>query len=182
MSIHDPRQLIEDIRNHLAAHDKRLVFLFGAGTSSGVNIASPSSAGTKPIHMPLIPGIKGLSDLCEEAVSDIGSTQAQAWDTLVEQCQKDGLPGNVENVLSNIRIKIDAIGTGERLVGLDAAELREMERTICASIAKKVNPSENKIPSQLPHDEFAAWVKKVNRTAPLEIFTSNYDILFERII
>ncbi len=39
MITHDPRQVSEDLRNHLAMHDRRLSFLFGAGTSSAVNIA-----------------------------------------------------------------------------------------------------------------------------------------------
>ena len=172
--------MIEDLRNHLAAHDKQIVFLFGAGTSSSVNIASPPPAGTKPSHKPLIPGIDGLTESCATAVSDIGPAQAEAWKALVEQCQQNRLASNVENILSNIRIKIDAIGAGESLVGLDKDELREIEKAISAAIATEVNPPESKIPTHLPHNDFAAWVKKVNRTIPLEIFTTNYDILFER--
>ena len=180
LSIHNPRKMIEDLRNHLASHDNRIVFLFGSGTSSAVNIALPPPAGTRPIHEPLIPGIDGLSELCATAVSEIGTAQARAWEALVEQCRQNGLSSNVENVLSNIRIKIDAIGTGESLVGLDKDKLCEMEEAICAEIAKQVNPPDSKIPTELTHNSFAAWVKKVNRTTPLEIFTTNYDILFER--
>ena len=32
----------------------------------------------------------------------------------------------------------------------------------------------------MPHSDFADWVKRVNRTAPIEIFTTNYDVLFEQ--
>ena len=180
MTIHDPRKMIEDLRNHLAPHDKQIVFLFGAGTSSSVNIASPPLAGTRPSHSPLIPGIDGLSALCATAVSDIGAIQAQAWEAIVDQCRQTRIANNVENILSNIRIKIDAIGAGERLVGLDKDKLCDIERAICTEIARQVTPLDSKIPEQLPHNIFAAWVKKVNRTIPLEIFTTNYDILFER--
>jgi len=86
----------------------------------------------------------------------------------------------VENVLSNVRMKMDAIGEGERLLALDRNQLCDVERTICAAIAKTACPGEEKIPRGTPHDNFAAWVRKVNRAAPLEIFTTNYDILFER--
>jgi len=77
-------------------------------------------------------------------------------------------------------MKIDAIGEGESLIGLNRTQLCEIEKTICAAIAKTASPAEETIPEQTPHDGFAAWVKKVNRTAPLEIFTTNYDVLFER--
>lgn len=180
MSTHDPRQVIEDVRDHLAAHDRRLAFLFGAGTSSAVNIAPASAAGEKPKHEPLIPGIDALTKVCGTAVGALGASHAAAWDTLVTQCEQDGRLANVENVLSKVRMKIDAIGEGETLVGLDRDQLRDIERKICAAMAKEVNPAEDKIPNRTPHDDFAAWVKKVNRTAPLEIFTTNYDVLFER--
>ena len=180
MSIHDPRQLIEDVRNHLAAHDRRLAFLLGAGTSSAVNIASAPTAGQKPKHEPLIPGIESLTNICSKAVSDMGVHQAKAWDALVRQCKEDGRPVNVENVLSKVRMKIDAIGDGEILLDLNRKQLFDIERTICAAIANTVSPAEDKIPKLIPHGDFAAWVKRVNRSAPLEIFTTNYDVLFER--
>lgn len=36
MPTHDPRREIEKLRDHLASHDKALMFLFGAGTSCAV--------------------------------------------------------------------------------------------------------------------------------------------------
>lgn len=180
MSKHDPRQIIEDLRNHLAAHDRRIAFLFGAGTSSAVNIEPTHPPGRRPKHEPLIPGIDGLTEICRNAVISMGQGQVEAWDTLVKQCIHDGHTANVENVLSKIRMKIDAIGEDECLMGLNRDQLRYIEKIICSSIAETVFPPEKMIPIHVPHDDFANWVKKVNRTAPLEIFTTNYDILFER--
>jgi len=180
MSNHDPRQFIEDIRNHLAAHDRRLAFLFGAGTSSAVNISPAPAACEKPKHLPLIPGIELLTIECGDAVRAMGKTQEKAWDTLVKQCTEEGRFPNVENVLSKIRLKIDAIGDKETLLDLDRKKLNDIESMICSTIAKKVSPSEETIPEFIPHSDFAAWVKRVHRSAPLEIFTTNYDMLFER--
>lgn len=180
MSTHDPRQVVEDLRDHLAAHDRRLAFLLGAGASSAVNIAPQPTSGEKPKHKPLIPGIAELTTMCADAVRQMGNTQTKAWKGLIEQCNKGGRMANVENVLSQVRLKMDAIGEGEKLVGLDRSQLVEVERTICSTIAKSVSPADSIIPKQIPHDDFAEWVKKVNRTAPLEIFTTNYDVLLER--
>jgi hypothetical protein len=77
-------------------------------------------------------------------------------------------------------MKMGAIGVGESLLGLDREHLWEMERTICRSIAAVACPAEEKIPKRTPHHNLAAWVKRVNRAAPLEVFTTNYDILFEQ--
>lgn len=157
-------------------HDRRLSFLFGAGTSSAVNIAPAPPAGEKREHVPLIPGIDDLTEFCSKAVSDLGKAQTSAWNALVVQCKKDGRPANVEDLLSKVRMKIDAIGENETLVGLDRKKLIKLENTICSTIAKIVNPE---IPKSTPHNEFASWVKKVNRTAPIEVFTTNYDLLLE---
>ena len=80
----------------------------------------------------------------------------------------------------HIRTKVEAIGEDDTLVGCTKAELLNIEKSICESIAKTANPSDEVIPAILPHDEFAIWIRKINRTVPLEIFTTNYDILFER--
>jgi len=177
---HDPRQVIEDLRNHLAMHDRHLLFLFGAGTSSAVNIAPSPQIGERPKHEPLIPGIDGLTEVCRTAVCATGRIEAKSWETLVKQCENDNRPSNVENILSKVRMKIDAIGEDEKLIGLSRQQLSEIENIICSTIAKTVNPAEDKILERTPHDDFASWVKKVSRTAPLEIFTTNYDVLFER--
>jgi len=157
-------------------HDRRLSFLFGAGTSSAVNIALAPPTGEKPRHKPLIPGIDGLTEICRKSSSDLGEDYVKAWDMLVGQCKKNGHRVNVEDILSKVRTKIDAIGEGETLVGLDRAKLISLEKKICATIANTVSPE---IPERIPHNEFASWVKKVNRTGPIEVFTTNYDLLFE---
>jgi hypothetical protein len=171
--------MIESLRNHLAAHDKRVAFLFGAGTSSSINKAPAPSAGTKRAYDPFIPGIVGLTQKCCDAVSAMGKAQGGAWDTLVAQCGKDGQV-NVESILSKLRMKIDAIGDSETLLGLDSAKLQEVEKVICGTIGKIACVAETDIPTHTPHDDLCSWVRKINRTAPLELFTTNYDILFER--
>jgi len=180
MSAHDPRRVVEDLRDHLAAHDRRLAFLFGAGTSSAVNVASPPAPGAKPEHKPIIPGVVDLTAMCAAAVSKMGNAHSGAWKSMIKQCEENGRTANVENVLSQVRLKMDAIGDGETLVGLDRLQLIEVEKTICSTIADVVSPADNIISQRMPHHDFADWAKKVSRTAPLEIFTTNYDVLLER--
>lgn len=180
MTTHDPRQVIEDLRNHLAAHDRRLAFLFGAGTSSSINIAPMPAVGEKRKYIPLIAGAVGLTTSCKAAVEALGANHGLAWTKLCDQCKPDGREANVEDLLSNVRTKIDAVVDGDMLIGLNRKQLEELEAKICASIATAVIPDDRLIPARTPHDDFAGWVRKVHRTAPLEIFTTNYDILLER--
>lgn len=177
---HDPRRVIEDLRDHLAAHDRSLAFLLGAGTSCAITVApAPNSAGNETLS-PLIPGIDALTTICQNAVSSLGTSQAEAWLRLASQCASNNQRVNIENILSRVRSKLDAIGDGETLIGLDRDALKQVEGTICSTIAKNVIPDEARIPDPIPHDDFVKWVHGVHRTAPLEIFTTNYDILFER--
>ncbi len=180
MSTHDPRKVVEDLRNHLAAHDKPLIFLFGAGTSSSINIAPPPPAGTKRDYKPLVPAIKILTDRCKAAVKNLGDAFEKAWGILESECSDCKRPINIENILSRVHFKIDAIGKSEKLLGLEKADLEKLETTILKTIAGAVSPKATDIPSNIPHDDFATWIKRAARTAPLEIFTTNYDILIEK--
>jgi len=175
LSVHDPKNVIENLRNHLAAQDKSLAFLFGAGTSSAVNIAPPALPGQKRDYKPLVPSIQPLTQRCKAATLNLGKAFSNAWERLESECRNV----NIENILSRLHSKIDAIGT-EKLLGLTKEELDRMESTIRKTIAGAVMLKEEKIPNQLPHDDFAEWVKRSGRTVPLEIFTTNYDVLLER--
>jgi len=180
MNTHDPQKVIEDIRNHLAAQDRRVSFLFGAGTSSAVNIAPAVKPGEKRLFQPLIPDVKRLTEICRKAVCDTGEIQTLAWGLLVHQCEAEKKPGNIEQLLSKVRMRIDAIGDKEESLGLSREGLRGIEEVICAKIASVVSPPESSIPSRVPHDAFASWIGKSNRSVPIEIFTTNYDVLIER--
>jgi len=178
VSLHDPRRLIENLRNHLAAHDKPLAFLFGAGTSAAVNEkAADPPPGERPMPKPLVPAIGPMTNQCKAAVGNMGEPFSNAWQLLESECRTV----NVETILSRLHSKIDAIGT-EKLLGLSKSELERMESIIRKTIAGAVMLKEEKIPDRLPHDDFAGWVKRADRVPSLEIFTTNYDVLFERAL
>jgi hypothetical protein len=117
-----------------------------------------------------------LTGRCKSAVANLNGGFANAWQTMERECNKP----NVEAILSRLYTKIDAIGDGDRLLGLSRDELITMETTIRKTIGSAVMIREDTIPTGLPHDGFATWIKKAVRTVPLEVFTTNYDILLER--
>ena len=175
---HDPQQVIEDIRNQLAAKDNVLAFLFGTGTSSGIKIdGTGDSAGTK---ISLVPDLKGLTALCKAAVTAKGKPQAEAWPILEAQCEAEKMEANIENILSVVQSRVEAIGGKEMLSGLSGSQWAQLEAVIRETIAKAVQPGDKLVPTQLPQDDFARWVRQSNRGRPLEVFTLNYDVLIER--
>jgi hypothetical protein len=172
---HDPRRIVEALRDHLSRHDKPIAFLFGAGTS-----ASPKKT-TAPDE-PLIPPVAPLTALCAEAVRNLGANYEAAWSAIAAECV--AIDGNnfIEAMLSRVRLKVEAVGPGESLAGLDRAELEAVQETIQKAIARAVQPDEADIPDPLPHHALARWLGRVARQRPIEIFTTNYDLLIERAL
>lgn len=171
MTTHDPRREVEKFRELLASHDKPIALLIGAGASCAVN---------GPDGNPLIPAIARLGELCEEGVRALGDKLGAAWDHIVKELTAARSECNIEEILSHVRRKITAIGPRDTLAGLDAAGLAKLESSIQQTIAKAASPENSTIPPVLPHHRLARWIKRTDRAAAVEIFTTNYDTLLER--
>lgn len=180
MTTHDPRQIIELLRDHLATHDKPICFLFGAGTSSSVNVAPAAAPGATRAFKPLIPAINELTRRCRDAVVAMGKPYLDAWDRLVNECTTAKVDPNIENILSRTRTKMTAMGPGDSLLGLDVAGMANVEKEIRKAIVRCAAPADASIPAELPHRGFARWVRQATRKQAIELFTTNYDIMFER--
>ena len=172
MDTHDPRQVIQLLRDHLATHDRPLAFLFGAGTSSCINVGTDTFS-------PLIPAIAGLTSKCGDDVCGLGDKFKNAWSSLCEECTAAGVDAHIENLLTRLRTKILASGASDRLLGLTKSELETAELKIRSTITQCASPDESKIPKRLPHHLFATWVRQARRHNAIEVFTTNYDLLFE---
>jgi hypothetical protein len=154
----------------LISDKKKIGFLFGAGTS----LALKNGASNKS----KVPAIK---ELTESIVSDI-SKQEKKYKTALENIKKEvGEKNyNIEYILSNIIQKKEIIGEGE-LNGLKKDGFEELEKQIKKAIKEKVSVHQyvDEIIEGLIHTDFAEWVGRADRKSPIEIFTTNYDFLFE---
>jgi len=173
---HNPHNVAGHLRDHLATHDKPLVFFFGAGTSAAIKVVSQNDGTEKP----LIPVIAALTETCKQEVEGIGAPYKAAWAVLCSECDQLGLPQNVENILSRIRAKINAMGPEDTSCGLSRDELHVAELEIAKIIVRESSPNDDLIPQDCPHDVFARWIARTSRQSPIEVFTTNYDILIER--
>jgi hypothetical protein len=175
---HDPQRVVEDVRDQLGAPDNTLAFLFGTGTSSGIKVRG-TGHGKDPSES-LIPDVKGLTERCSKVVCATNQARTSAWSCLVTQCSDAMKEPNIENILSLVQTRVEALGAGDSLSGLSKKEWENLELEIRKSIANAVQPDEAAIPSPLPHDDFASWIRHFDRKKPVELFTLNYDILLER--
>jgi hypothetical protein len=149
------------LRTIIAQGRKRVGLLVGAGAPAGMK----AEGGTGP----LIPAVSGLTDMVMNAIRPAYAAQIEAIHTRL--AKKD-----IETFLSQIRSLSAVIGEN-KVHGLDGDGYRAMAEQICSEIGKIVNVRLPRASS--PYTELVSWITGASREHPVEIFTTNYDLLFE---
>ncbi|MDT4737251.1 SIR2 family protein [Bradyrhizobium sp. WYCCWR 12699] len=189
MAAHDPRKVLESLRNHLTQPEANIAFLLGAGTSCAVRIpvttigAAEQQQG-EPKTRSLIPNVAELTEICVKEIRKLdpdGEAKrfGLAYDAIEKEIKPPHRAANIEDILSCVRRKLHAIGATDTLSGLSSDDLGRLEKVIRATIAAQVNPDPTSFPAKLPHEDFVRWIARMPRSQPIEIFTTNYDILVE---
>lgn len=194
MATHDPRKVLETLRNHLTQPEANVAFLFGAGTSCAVRVpvvvendgAQPQEGAQAagPQTRSLIPNVAELTKICVKEIRKLDPEGeaprfGPAFDAIELEIRPNDRPTNIEDILSCVRRKLHAIGAADTLSGLSAADLAQLEKSIRSTIAAQVNPDPSSFPDKLPHEDFVRWIARMPRRQPVEIFTTNYDVLIE---
>jgi hypothetical protein len=183
---HDPSRILEALRDHLTQPQTSISFLFGAGTSCAVRIPvnEDGAPNDPPSTQPLIPNVASLTEICRKEISKLDPPDevarfAPALAIIESEIAPKDCPVNIEDILSCVRRKLQAIGPADKLSGLTGDELSTLEASIRKTIAAQVNPDRSSFPAKLPHEDFVRWTSRVSRKSPIEVFTTNYDILIE---
>lgn len=164
MNVHNPDQYMASLRQIIAQGRKRIGFLIGSGAPAGMN-----KPGTDE---PLIPAVAGLTTAVLEALSDNhGEVLAAIRDELKNP--------NIEEILSRVRSLSGVIGTAH-VHGIDGDGFFQLGNNICEEISKIVNQNLPDGPS--PYTDLVAWITGTDRPHPIEIFTTNYDLLAEQAL
>ena len=164
---HDAQKTLTDLRDHLARHDKPIAFFFGAGTSCSVKVSTGGAGDTRP----LIPAVPGLTAACRRDGAELGDEYAKAWASIEAHCKDAKQDPHVENILSRLRMMLNAIGKQDTLSGLNTDQLKKLEESVRKTIARIVTPDLTGLPADFPHRNFARWLAKTARKACVEIFT-----------
>jgi hypothetical protein len=161
ISIHNPDQHMAALRTIIAQGRKRIGLLIGAGAPAGMERDDGS--------YPLIPAVAGLT---EHVLKVLKPTYEKQILALKSELQKD----DIETLLSRVRSLSKVIGTA-KIHELDGAGFEKFGEAICGEIGKVVDVRLPK--SSSAYSELVNWITGASRDYPIEIFTTNYDLLFE---
>lgn len=174
MITHDPSEYIRGIQQILISDKKKIGFLFGAGSSLAWK-------NDKSLTVPAI------GKMTTEIVEEVGKGNAKYKTALEEIKGELGENSfNIETILSNLEQKVSIIGNGT-LNSLTKDEFAELIKQIKKEVRIKVSVHKNDddkivtkdIVCELVQTDFANWIGQAERKYPIEVFTTNYDFLFE---
>ncbi len=165
---HDPSEYIKGIQQLLISDKKRIGFLFGAG----------SSMAKKNNDSLTVPSVWPLTN---EIVNELSVTKEE-YKVLFEELKEELVNNfNIETILSNLEQKVNIVGKGS-LNGLNKLGFEELIKEYKRKIQEKIsihNEFTYEKAESMVQVDFARWVGQVDRKYPIEIFTTNYDYLFE---
>ena len=165
---HNPDRFISDLRLILSQGRKRIGLLIGAGAPASIKI--DSTGGISESGRPLIPTITGLTDA---VVGSLAGPAKHAVDLILTEFTETP---NVEDILSRVRLLAKALGSGA-LYELSGNEYEALGQSLCERIGTIVNSTLPAGPN--PYSELMGWISGTVRPWPIELFTTNYDLLFE---
>lgn len=179
-AIHDAAQQARNLRQVLQDDKQRIGCFLGAGCPLGIYDAEGKSS------IVLIPAVVELTKrvaeglLASDKAAGATSTFKTNWDSLCEECKPaDGKDPTVEDVLTELRTLANRRGNAE-VLGMTKNVLSDLDDKICALIAIEMRKP---LPGyRSSYNRFASWIGGVHRDFPAEIFTPNYDLLFEQAL
>lgn len=170
---HDPYRRTTDLLQRLAPGKMRIGFFIGAGCPLAIQI--PDGDGSKP----LIPDIVQLTSqvkLVLASNAEVKNVAEKLWGRVVDRGIK--IP-TIEDILSHIRTLKSLAGTNG-VDGFSDKQLTDVDKAICEGVREIVRKP---LPiSGTPYHVLASWIQAIARDKPVEVFTTNYDLLLEQAL
>ncbi len=163
-NLHDPVRHLEYLRQSLSQDNKPIGFFISAGCPLSVDLPKDK--------WPLIPAVEDLTKWINSELS--GNKNYNILLSELEKAKKD--KHNIEDVLSFIR-GLKEVSIGGEVRGLSETDLSTLEKEVCKKIVEKI-----KVPlpdDKTPYHKLAKWINSIDREIPIEVFTTNYDLLIE---
>lgn len=177
-AIHDAAQEAKNLRQVLEDDKVRIGCFLGAGCPLGIYDA----AGEKSMN--LIPAVVELTTrvalgLAEyDRITGSGSELGKAWSALCDDCKSAATKEpTVEDVLTELRTLSNRRGNAS-VLGMTKDALKILDGKICSLVTRQMRQSLP--PHRCAYTRFASWIGGLHRLSPVEIFTPNYDLLFEQ--
>jgi hypothetical protein len=151
------------LRTIIAQGRKRVGLLVGAGAPAGI-VRSDGTA--------LIPAIGCLTETVLNKLKP-------RYERQIKNLQSELDKFNIETLLSRARMLGSVIGKTE-VHGIDGNGYQEFAKDICDEIGVIVKQELPK--GANPYSQLVSWIAGSSRNHPIEIFTTNYDLLFEEAL
>lgn len=148
-SSHDPSKFIEELTTKLASDSRHVCFFFGAGTGA-------------PCELPL------MSDLEKKVKNNLNGKHNGVTDNLFSS-------RDLEEALTYLRLIVELDINGQ-INGIDREKAEELDELICQEIIEALAIKNANIKPAIP---FAKWLRGTTYNRPVEVFTTNYDIVLE---
>lgn len=168
--VQDPKKQVGYLRQCLSSNKKPLGLFLGAGCPVAVKSGDDKKT-------PLIPDIAGITEAVRGKLFEDKKARPllNIMDQHFKEDEKDNI--SVEDMLSYIRA-LRVVAGNALIRKLSADDLDKLDTDICQIInelADKTLPS-----NETPYHNTAVWADAVSREMPVEIFTTNYDLLMEQ--
>lgn len=168
-TFHNPDRFMSDLRQILSQGRKRIGLLVGAGAPMSLRVSDTGALVTEGGRS-LMPGVEALTNQAIEALA--GQRKAAAEAIRAEL----GAAANIESILTRIRLLHQALGPA-KVHGLDSEGYQALGAEVCKKIGEVVGAPLPK--ERNAYTELVSWVSGTLRAHAVEIFTTNYDLLFE---
>ena len=172
INYHDPVKHIKFLRQTLSQDKKPLGFFISADCPLAVNMPKD--------RWPLIPDVAKLTKFVTDELKS-KTVDKNNFDKLIhevnlaKQEEKNIEDINIEDILSFLR-GLKEVSVGNTVRGFTKENLVELEKDICKKIVEKL---EVNLPNtNTPYHKLAQWIS-IDREKPIEVFTTNYDLLLE---
>jgi hypothetical protein len=160
---HNPDQHMFGLRQIATNGKKRIGLLIGAGAPVSINV------GTDEKWEPLIPNIAGLEVI---VLSKLSEAHRKVYESIKLSIQDP----NLEKILSRTRMLAEVVGDGQ-IFDYTSIEFQDLSKCICEVIRDVVSKD---LPLHgNPYSEVVSWINGISRRYGVEIYTTNYDLLFE---
>lgn len=168
INYHDPIKHIKFLRQTLSQDKKPIGFFISAGCPLSVQMPEG--------QWPLIADVAGLTKYIKEELSSKTEEENTFDKLLTEVTLSKKKVDNLEDILSFIR-GLKEVSIGNTVRGFTQQELITLEKDICNKIVKKLDVF---LPDkESPYHKLAKWIS-IDRDKPIEVFTTNYDLLLEQ--
>jgi len=159
------------LQQALASDKMRVGFLLGAGCPLAIKVLEEGHT------VPLIPDIAGLTEKIRTTIGESDAHRSGFAKILQRLGDSDANRQNIEQVLTHIRGLLEVVGNIP-FDGMTQEYLHKLDSDICSLITKLMSKP---LPGKdTPYHRLAEWIASIPRAHPVEVFTSNYDLLMEQ--